>query len=87
MVHDWVTGSKAGFGMTWSRDGVHWANSSMVAVPGGAEAPMGILPSLTRKGGLTVWWNKRGGYDELYAAQFDLSAPPGAQRAGGLRER
>jgi hypothetical protein len=73
MVHDWVSGGKAGFGVTWSHDGVHWANSTMVAVPGGVEAPMGILPSLTRKGGLTVWWNKRGGYDCLYAAQFDLN--------------
>ena len=72
MVHDWVTGGSAGFGMTWSRDGLSWSNSSMVTVPGGVEAPLGVLPSLTHSGGLTVWWNKRGRYDNLFAAQFDV---------------
>jgi len=58
--------------MTWSADGVTWANSSMVAVPGGAEAPLGLLPSLSHPGCFTVWWNKRSSYDDLYVAQFEL---------------
>jgi hypothetical protein len=74
MVHDWVTGGKAGFGMSWSTDGVHWANSTIVGIPGGCEAPHGILPSLVHPGKeVTVWFNKRGGYDNLYAAQFELT--------------
>ena len=81
MLHDFVTDGARGFGMTWSRDGVNWANSTMVSVPGGCEAPMGILPVLDsavsrEEGGaqaFTVWWNKRGRYDDLFSAQFELS--------------
>ena len=73
MLHDWVLKGRAGYGMTWSTDGRHWANSSMVHVPGGCEAPLGILPSLVADGQLTVWWNLRGRFDGLFAAQFALS--------------
>ena len=73
MVHDWVTGGRAGFGFTHSMDGIVWANSTIVAVPGGCEAPHGILPSLVHPGGVTVWFNKRGEYDNLYVAQFVLT--------------
>jgi hypothetical protein len=78
MVHDFVAAAnKKGFGMSVSSDGgVSWGNSTVVEVPGGCEAPLGILPSLSHPGGVTVWWNKRGSYDNLYAAQFVVSAEP-----------
>ena len=72
MVHDWVTDGANGFGMSWSVDGYNWMNSTMVDVPGGCEAPMGILPSLTDPEHIVVWFNKRGRYDDLYVAQFKL---------------
>jgi hypothetical protein len=100
MLHDWVLHGRSGFGMSWSVDGLSWANSTMVAVPGGCEAPMGVLPALRSGGGddaaaalaaavsgggsssggwgegatqLTIWWNRRGRYDNLFAGQFVLS--------------
>jgi hypothetical protein len=73
MLHDWVLKGRAGYGMTWSIDGRHWANSTMIHVPGGCEAPIGILPSLVEDEQLTVWWNLRGRFDGLFAAQFALS--------------
>ena len=73
MVHDWVTEGKAGFGLSWSVDGYHWKPSVMVDVPGGCEAPMGILPSLTDPDTIDVWFNKRGRYDDLFVAQFKLA--------------
>lgn len=73
MLHDWVLKGRAGYGMTWSVDGRHWANSTMIHVPGGCEAPLGILPSLVADEQLTVWWNLRNRFDGLFAAQFALS--------------
>ena len=82
--------------MTWSVNGLHWANSTMVQVPGGCEAPMGILPrdtgtavgssegdGSTHARMFTVWWNKRGRYDELFAAQFVLGFANGSMAASG----
>lgn len=73
MVHDFVTQNGGGFGMSWSKDGVHWANSTMIDVPGGCEAPLGILASKAMPQQFTMWFNRRGSYDGLYAAQFKLS--------------
>ena len=71
LVHDWIGREGEGFGLSWSADGVAWAASQLVAVPGGVRAPMGALD--LGGGALAVFFNRQGtSFDSLWVARFAL---------------
>jgi hypothetical protein len=77
LVHDWIRSEGEGFGLSWSADGVAWAASQLVAVPGGVRAPMGALD--LGGGALAVFFNRQGAsYDSLWVARFAVgpAQPP-----------
>ena len=77
LVHDWIGREGEGFGLSWSSDGLGWAVSQLVAVPGGVRAPMGVLD--LGGGVLAVFFNRQGAsFDSLWVARFALgpAQPP-----------
>lgn len=77
MVHDTVGHNRRGFGFSWSTDGIHWAPSQGIDIPGGAEAPHGMLsvPAAPESSPqVIIWYNIRHprGFDELWTARFAL---------------
>ena len=84
-VYDSIMGEKDGFGFTWSLDGEVWAPGQPVALPGGARAPLGLVP-LAPTGSdewgdaaLLVFFSRQEpSFDTLWVAQFNLTwdAPP-----------
>jgi hypothetical protein len=77
LVHDWIRREGEGFGLSWSPDGLSWAASQLVAVPGGVRAPMGVVD--LGGGVLAVFFNRQGAsFDSLWVARFALgpAQPP-----------
>ena len=68
-VHDWITREGEGFGITWSADGITWAPSQIVSVPGGVRAPMGVVA--IGNDTVVIFFNRQDpGFDSLWTARF-----------------
>lgn len=76
-VFDDLNAEAQGFGVSWSRDGLHWDTpAALVLVPGGARTPLAALPEPDGKT-LSVF----------YTAYVRVQAAPGQPERYVLKER